>query len=169
MYFLCIFVVKLMVVDMKKLILMFFIGTLSLVAQHKNKSNIAKIVVRGVVLSYNKTDKIMSLYAKNSVFTTNDPNMKVKIEVYRNFSLKMVMDNGVTESLHESFFTHEGYFYDDFWAFFTIRPSYCVEITSNTKFEFKNVDRNAEYILSVSDICDDKYETNIKTGSIIIN
>ena len=38
-----------------------------------------------------------------------------------------------------------------------------------TKFEFKNVDRNTEYILSVSDICDDKYETNIKTGSIIIN
>ena len=72
---------------MKKLILMFFIVTLSLAAQHKNKSNITKIVVRGVVLSYNKTDKIMSLYAKNSVFTTNDPNMKVKIEVYRNFSL----------------------------------------------------------------------------------
>ena len=169
MYFLCIFVVKLMVVDMKKLILMFFIGTLSLVAQHKNKSNITKIVVRGVELSYNKTNKTMVLYAKNSIFATTDPDMQVKIEVYRDFSLKIVMGDGVTKSLHESFFTHEGYFYEDFWAFFTIRPPYCVEIKSNTKFEFKKVDRNTEYILSVSDICDDKYETNIKTGSIIID
>ena len=147
---------------------MFLIGTLSLSAQKKTNFNIVKTSVRGVVLSYNKVRKIMTITIPRETMRTSDPDMYVLVELNKEFSLKLII-NDVPISMNEVFFKQEGHFDDYHWAFYTTRPGNCKEIKKNSVYQFTDIEIGEEYILSVSNLCDNKYETDLKTGSIIIN
>jgi hypothetical protein len=109
--------------------------------------------VRGVTLTYDKVKKIMTLTTTPKIMTTNDTDMDVKIEINKEFALKMTIGS-VNYSVVE--------------AFMTYKPNGCKEIKNNYVFQFTDVEPG-EYILTVSDVCDNKYVTNEQTMSIQIN
>ena len=82
---------------MKKIFFMFLIGTMTMFSQ--------TIKVRGVVLSYDKVKKVMTLTTTPKIMTTNDIDMDVKIEINREFALSMTI-GGVNYSITEPFFEH---------------------------------------------------------------
>ena len=138
---------------------MFLIGTMTMFSQ--------TIKVRGVVLSYDKVKKIMTLTTTQKIMYTNDVNMDVKIRIDKEFSLKMNI-NGVDYTTTNSFFEHTGNVRDMGWSFITYKPKNCKEIKTNYVYQFLKVEPG-EYILTVSNVCDDKYVTNEQTMSIQIN
>ena len=138
---------------------MFLIGTMTMFSQ--------TIKVRGVILTYDKVKKVMTLTTTPKVMYTNDTDMDVKIEIHKEFALKMTI-GGVNYSVTEAFFEHSGHVREMGWVFMTYKPSGCKEIKKNYVYQFTNVEPG-EYILSVSDVCDGKYVTNEKTMSIQIN
>jgi hypothetical protein len=144
---------------MKKILFMFLFGTMTMFSQ--------TIKVRGVVLSYDKVKKVMTLTTTPKIMTTNDIDMDVKIEINKEFALKMTI-GGVNYSVIEPFFEHSGHVREMGWVFMTYKPSGCKEIKNNYVFQFTNVEPG-EYILTVSDVCDNKYVTNEQTMSIQIN
>ena len=144
---------------MKKILLMFLIGTMTMFSQ--------TIKVRGVVLSYDKVKKVMTLTTTPKIMTTNDIHSEVKIVIDREFALSMTI-GGVNYSLKNSFFEHSGKVYQDGWSFSSYKPRGCKEIKNNYVFQFSNLEPG-EYILTVSDVCDNKYVTNEKSMSIQIN
>ena len=144
---------------MKKILLMFLIGTMTMFSQ--------TIKVRGVILSYDKVKKIMTLKTTPKIMTTNDADMDVKIVVNKEFALKMTI-GGVNYSITEPFFEHSGHVREMGWSFSSYKPRGCKEIKNNYVFQFSNLEPG-EYILTVSDVCDNKYVTNEQTMSIQIN
>jgi hypothetical protein len=144
---------------MKKILFMFLIGTMTMFSQ--------TIKVRGVILTYDKVKKVMTLTTTPKIMYTNDADMDVKIEIHKEFALKMTI-GGVNYSVTEAFFEHSGHVRDMGWIFMTYKPNGCKEIKKNYVYQFTNVEPG-EYILSVSDVCDGKYVTNEKTMSIQIN
>lgn len=144
---------------MKKILLMFLIGTMTMFSQ--------TIKVRGVVLSYDKVKKVMTLTTTPKIMTTNDIHSEVKIVINREFALSMTI-GGVNYSITEPFFEHSGHVREMGWSFSTYKPRGCKEIKNNYVFQFSNLEPG-EYILNVSDVCDNKYVTNEQTMSIQIN
>jgi hypothetical protein len=144
---------------MKKILLMFLIGTMTMFSQ--------TIKVRGVTLSYDKLKKTMTLTTTPKIMYTNDTDMDVKIVINKEFVLKMTI-GGVNYSITEPFFEHSGYVREMGWSFSTYKPRGCKEIKNNYVFQFSNLEPG-EYILTVSDVCDNKYVTNEQTMSIQIN
>jgi hypothetical protein len=144
---------------MKKILLMFLIGTMTMFSQ--------TIKVRGVVLSYDKVKKVMTLTTTPKIMTTNDIHSEVKIVINREFALSMTI-GGVNYSITEPFFEHSGHVREMGWSFSSYKPRGCKEIKNNYVFQFTNVEPG-EYILTVSDVCDNKYVTNEQTMSIQIN
>jgi predicted Ser/Thr protein kinase len=69
----------------------------------------------------------------------------------------------------EAFFEHSGHVREMGWIFTTYKSGGCKEIKKNYVFQFSNVQPGEEYILTVSNVCNDKYVTNEQTGSIQIN
>lgn len=138
---------------------MFLIGTMTMFSQ--------TIKVRGVVLTYDKIKKTMTLTTTPKIMYTNDTDMDVKIELHKEFALKMTI-GGVNYSMTEAYFEHKGHTRDMGWAFITYKPGGCKEIKNNYVFQFTNLEPG-EYILTVSNVCDDKYVTNEQTMSIQIN
>jgi hypothetical protein len=145
---------------MKKILLMFLFGTMTMFSQ--------TIKVRGVILSYDKVKKVMTLTTTPKIMYTNDINMDVKIELHKEFALRMTI-NGVNYSMTEAYFKHTGSTRDMGWCFVTYKPGGCKEIKNNYVYQFTDVKPGEEYILTVSNICDDKYVTNEQTMSIQIN
>ena len=144
---------------MKKILLMFLLGTMTMFSQ--------TIKVKGVTLSYDKVKKIMTLTTTPKVMYTNDADMDVKIVINKEFALKMTI-GGVNYSITEAFFEHSGHVREMGWIFMTYKPNGCKEIKNNYVFQFTNVEPG-EYILTVSNVCDEKYVTNEQTMSIQIN
>jgi hypothetical protein len=138
---------------------MFLIGTMTMFSQ--------TIKVRGVVLSYDKVKKTMTLTTTPKIMYTNDTDMDVKIQINKEFSLQMTI-NGVDYPVTRAFFEHSGHVREMGWSFSTLKPKTCREIKNNYVFQFTNVEPG-EYILTVSDVCDNKYVTNEKSMSIKIN
>jgi hypothetical protein len=138
---------------------MFLIGTMTMFSQ--------TIKVRGVVLTYDKVKKTMTLTTTPKIMYTNDTDMNVKIQINKEFSLQMTI-NGVNYSVTEPFFEHSGHVREMGWAFETYKPKGCKEIKNNYVFQFTNLEPG-EYILTVSNVCDNKYVTNEQTMSIQIN
>jgi hypothetical protein len=126
------------------------------------------IKVRGVILSYDKVKKTMTLTTTPKIMYTNDIDMDVKIEVNKEFALHMTI-NGVSYSTTEAYFEHKGHTRDMGWSFITYKPGGCKEIKKNYVFQFTNVHPGEEYILTVSDVCDDRYSSDEKSMSIQIN
>ena len=139
---------------------MFLFGTMTMFSQ--------TIKVRGVTLSYDKVKKVMTLYTPHKSMRTDDVDMDVNVEISKEFALKMII-NGVTFSTTEPYFRHCGHVKKDgLWMFITFKHGGCKEIKMNEMYQFTNVQLGEEYILTVSDLCDDKYSSNEKSGSIII-
>jgi hypothetical protein len=145
---------------MKKLLIMLLIGT-AMFSQ-------SKTTVRGVTLDYDKVHKVMTLKLTPKSVYTNDTDMDVVIEIHKQFALKMAI-GGVTYSMTEPYFKQKGHTRDMGWIFTTIEPSGCIELKKNYTYQFKDIHPGEEYILEVSNVCDDKYTTNSKSGSILIN
>jgi len=146
---------------MKNILLMFLIGTTMMFSQ-------SSTTVRGVKLTYDKVKKTMTLTTTPKIMYTNDINMDVKIEIHKEYALHMTI-NGVNYSMSDAFFEHSGHTRDMGWCFITYKSNGCKEIKKNYVFQFTNIQQGEEYILTVSDVCDNKYVTNEQTGSIIIN
>jgi hypothetical protein len=144
---------------MNKIILFFLIGTIPIFSQ--------TIKVRGVILTYDKVKKTMTLTTTPKIMYTNDTDLDVKIVINKEFALKMTI-GGVNYSITEAFFEHSGHVREIGWIFMTYKPNGCKEIKNNYVFQFTNVEPG-EYILTVSDVCDNKYVTNEQTMSIQIN
>lgn len=146
---------------MKNILLMFLIGTMTMFSQ-------SSTTVRGVKLTYDKVKKKMTLTTTPKIMYTNDTDMDVKIEINKQFALHMTI-NGVSYSMTEAYFEHSGHTRDMGWVFISYKPHGCKEVKNNYVFEFTDVKVGEEYILTVSNVCDEKYVTNEQTGSIIIN
>lgn len=144
---------------MNKIILFFLIGTIPIFSQ--------TIKVRGVILTYDKVKKTMTLTTTPKIMYTNDTDLDVKIVINKEFALKMTI-GGVNYSVTEPFFEHSGHVREMGWSFSSYKPRGCKEIKNNYVFQFSNLEPG-EYILTVSDVCDDKYVTNEKSMSIQIN
>jgi hypothetical protein len=144
---------------MKKILLLFLFGTLTMFSQ--------TIKVRGVILTYDKVRKVMTLTIPPKTMYTNDSNLDVKVTINKEFTLRMTI-GGVNYSMSEPYFEHIGHREEMFWHFTTTSPPKCKEIKNNCIFQFTDVEP-CEYILSVSDVCDEKYVTNEQTMSIKIN
>lgn len=145
---------------MKKILLMFLIGTMTMFSQ--------TIKVRGVTLSYDKVKKIMTLTTTPKIMYTNDRDMDVKIEINKEFALRMTI-GGVNYSVSEPYFEHKGHKEEMFWYFTTTSQIKYTEIKKNYVYQFRGVEPGEEYILTVSNVCDNKYVTNEQTMSIQIN
>jgi hypothetical protein len=144
---------------MKKILLMFLIGTMTMFSQTTK--------VRGVTLTYDKVKKNMILSIPEKTMVVEDRDTEVRITIDKEFSLKMMI-NGLPVSVSNEYFLHEGRVIDGLWTFFTIKTTECKEIKMNYIYQFPNV-KPGEYILTVSDVCDGKWETNEKNMSIIVN
>jgi hypothetical protein len=145
---------------MKKILLMFLFGTMTMFSQ--------TIKVKGVTLSYDKIKKIMTLTTTPKIMYTNDKDMDVKIEINKEFALRMTI-GGVNYSVSEPYFEHKGHKEEMFWCFTTTSQIKYKEIKKNYVYQFKGVKPGEEYILTVSNVCDNKYVTNEQTMSIQIN
>lgn len=144
---------------MGKIMLFFLIGTATMFSQTVN--------VRGVTLTYDKAKKTLTLTTTRKIMYTNDFDMDVKIKIDKEFYLKINI-GGINYSTSDSFFEHSGHVREMGWSFTTYKPEGCREIKKNYIFQFTNVEPG-EYILTVSNVCDEKYVTNEQTMSIQIN
>ena len=155
---------------MKKIIILFLLIAFQLTMHAQiQKSN--TINIDGVELSYNKIKKTMTLVVKPAIMQTNDYGMYTLIKISKSAELRIII-NGEVISSTESYFSLEGHMLDSFWAFTTHKPYNCIDtfspITKIGKYTFHDINQGDEYILSVSNLCDGKYETNYKSKSIII-
>jgi hypothetical protein len=128
----------------------------------------SKVTVKGVTLSYNKAQNIMTLVISPKSVYTDDKDMDVIVEVYKQFALKTVI-NEVTYPLTEPYFKQKGHIRKIGWSFIAVKPQGCVVVKLNYVYQFINIEPGDEYILNVSNLCDGKYRSNDKLKSIVIN
>ncbi len=157
---------------MKTVLILFMLGMLSLAAQPKSKIPKVGINVSGVELTYNKAKKTMTLIANREIMRTNDDDMYTVIKISKNAELQIII-NGESLPSDESYFTLNGHILESFWVFRSLRRCYCdgdfYPATGINKYVFYHINPGEEYILSVSNLCDDKYQTNYKSASLITN
>lgn len=146
---------------MRKLLAILLIGTSTMFSQ-------STTTVRGVTLSYDKVNKTMTVQLTPQSVYTNDTDMDVNIEIYKQFALKMVVQ-GNMYSMTEPYFQHKGHTKGMGWSFSTTRPSGSKVVKVNYIYQFIDVQPGEEYILEVSNVCDGKYITNSKSGSVVID
>jgi hypothetical protein len=144
---------------MKNIILIFLLGTTMMFSQ--------STTVRNVTLSYDKVKKLMTLNILPKTMVTNDTNMDVRIEIYKEVAIKMVI-NGKTSPISKPYFEHTGHTTDMSSYFYTRGTTQRKQIKKNYIYEFSDVKVGEEYVLIVSNVCDEKYVTNQQTVSIII-
>lgn len=145
---------------MKKLLVMFLLGTLALSAQNK-------ITVKGVTLTYDKVKNTMLLVIPEKTMTVTDKDLDVRVRLGKDFILEMTF-NGESEISYNEFFLKQGHMYDGLWCYMTIRHSNCKEVKMNYVYLFTHVEP-AEYLLQVSNICDSKWETDEQQKTLIVN
>jgi hypothetical protein len=125
------------------------------------------IKVRGVTLSYDKVHKTIILIIPEKLMRVYDIGNEVKVMINKQYSLRMII-NGMDVATYSEYFLHQGHSYENMWMFSTIQPDNCIEVKRNYVYKFTNVQSN-EYILQVSNICDNKWESNQQNYSIIVN
>jgi hypothetical protein len=128
------------------------------------------IKVGGVVFSYDKKTDTMRLLVPDSVVTSEDPDWEKQIIISKNHQLSMTM-NGKEVVLSDTFYYSCGRSYNmgshGIYKLPVCDGCECNLITDDS-FSLEHPPKG-EYILSVSDVCDGKWVTDKKTGSIIIN
>lgn len=139
---------------------MFLLGTATIFPQ--------STTVRGITLSHNKVKKTMTLTIPKAITFTNVNGVDINIEIHK----EVMIINGENKSITEPYFKRTGHEDDMGWFFITHRPNTSEEIKEIKDkhiYVFYNIENGEEYILSVSDVCDNKYITKLETGSLIIN
>ena len=144
---------------MKRLIILFLIWSSSIVAQ--------KITVNGITLSYDQKTKLMTLTTPERYLKTSDSETDKRIIIAKKSDPPFLI-NGQQYTISETYYHMEGSVYYMGYAFIYYRiPLECTKSASNSGSVFKRPERG-EYILTVSDVCDDKWVTNTASGSIIV-
>lgn len=138
---------------MKKLLVLLLLST-TMLAQSTS--------VKGITLSYDRTQKTMTLVITPKSVYTQDPDMDVEIEIYKRFVLKTS-----TYSMTEPYFRQKGHIKKVGWSFITLKPQGCIVVKLNYVYQFINIEIGEEYILSVNNICEGKYRSDDKLTSLV--
>lgn len=144
---------------MKVLLIIFLVGTSAMLAQ--------KTTVNGITLSYDQKTGLMTLTTPERSLKTPD------LETDKMVIIKRVLDRifiigGTEYTVSETYYHMEGSVYYMGYAFiYYMIPLECTRSATNSGAVFKRPERG-EYILTVSDVCDDKWVTNKASGSIMI-
>lgn len=128
------------------------------------------IKVGGVVFSYDKKTDTMKLLVPKNFMYSEDPDWQKQIMISKEYELTMTI-NGQEMTMSDTFYYSCGreYHTGSQGTYFFPTCDKCVYHAITTEsFSLKHPPKG-EYILSVSDICDEKWVTNKKTASIIIN
>ena len=142
---------------MKKLLVLLLISTATFSQSIK---------VRGVTLSYDKTNLTMTLTIPQSLVILSNQDEQMRLIIDKEYSLKKYIA-GYPVLTTFNYFSHEGYYYTDTSMFVTNRPMNCKIVKKNLVFQFTDVGKG-EYILGVSNLCNWKWETNTVSNSLII-
>ena len=123
--------------------------------------------VGGVSFSYdNKTDT-MKLLVPDSVMTSENSNWQKEIRILKEY--KQIINN--QEVIGDTFYYACGRNYNtgsEFTYYFPECDKCVYQVTSTNLFILKYPPKG-NYIITVSDVYDEKWRTNSKTGFIIIN
>jgi hypothetical protein len=145
-----------------KVSILLFFATISMVAQ--------TVTVKGVTLSYDKNTDTMTLTVPESLVTSEDPNFKKEIEIFRDAIVTMEV-NGKKQVASKPFYTISGRSYEggsEFVYSFSVKSSTIYESLGGSSCKFIHPPKG-EFILNVKDVGDNKIITNAGTDSIIIN
>lgn len=147
---------------MKKVLIMFLLGITTVFSQ--------TTIVKGVTLSYSKKDKVMTLSIPENAFNyPQHSDLEKEIKIRRNFEMTMTI-NGQEYSVSDpytNYFIISGHKYPMSSAHYYIKNSNCKIIKEYRTYKFYDVEPG-EFILVVSEKCDDKYLVWKETGSIVI-
>jgi len=125
------------------------------------------VKVRGVTLSYDKVNLTMTLNIPQVLMGVHNKDEQIRIVIDKEYSLKKYIA-GYPVLTSNNYFVHQGHFYSNMHIFETNYPNNCKIIKDNLIFQFINVEKG-EYTLQVSNLCDWKWESNIKSNSLIVN
>jgi hypothetical protein len=117
--------------------------------------------VSGVVFSYDKETDTMKLLVPNDLMNSEDPDWQKEIKITKEYELNM----------SEIFYYSCGRNYErgSINTYYFPECDKC-EFNAITSESFSlKFPPKGEYIITVSDVCDEKWRTNSKKGSIIIN
>jgi hypothetical protein len=122
--------------------------------------------VRGVTLFYDNIHNTLTLTIPQKLMAVSDKDSEVRVTIDKKYSLRMTV-NGASVATGNHYFSLQGHSYGSMSIFSTLKPSNCVEVRRNYVFKFTDIQPD-EYILRVSDVCDNKWESNGQSISIII-
>ena len=122
--------------------------------------------VKGIVLSYDKSNRTMTLSIPKSSVKVYNKDEQVRITISKEYSLRKYI-GGFPVLSSSTYFVHQGHYYCDMSLFETARPANCQVVKDNLIFKFTDVEKG-EYILEVGDLCDWKWESNVNSNSLII-
>ena len=128
------------------------------------------IKVGGVVFSYDKKTDTMKLLVPKDLMTSEDPDWQKQIMISKEYELTMTI-NGKEVTVSDTFYYSRGRDYrtGSEGTYYFPDCDKCEYRAITTESFLLKYPPKGEYILSVSDICDGKWVTNKKSGSIIIN
>jgi hypothetical protein len=146
----------------KKILVLFLLGTLSVLGQTTK--------VGGVTFSYDKKTDTMKLLVPQKLMTSEDQDWQKQIRISKEYELSMTI-NGQEVTVSETFYYSCGRYYHtgSEGTYFFPPCDKCVYHTITPESFTLKYPPKGEYIITVSDVCDEKWVTNKKTGSLIIN
>jgi hypothetical protein len=145
-----------------KVSLLLFFATISMVAQ--------SVTVKGVILSYDKKTDTMTLTVPEALVTSEDEGFNKQIEIFKDNIVTMSI-NGDKKVISKPFYGIFGRSYQggsEFIYFFPQESTTIYKSLGGSSCKFIHPPKG-ELILSVKDVCDNKYVSNAGTGSITIN
>ncbi len=145
-----------------KVSLLLFFATISMVAQ--------SVTVKGVTLSYDKKTDTMTLTVPEALVTSEDESFNKEIEIFKDNIVSMSI-NGNKKVMSKPFYGIFGRSYkggSEFVYLFSEDSTTIYNSLGGSSCKFTHPPKG-EFILSVKDVCDNKYISNAGTGSIIIN
>ena len=125
--------------------------------------------VGGVTFSYDKKTDTMKLLVPKDLFTSEDKDWQKQIRISKDYELSMTI-NGKEVTMSETFYYSCGRDYrtGSEGTYYFPNCGKCVYHAITTESFSLKYPPKGEYVISVSDICDEKWVTNKHTGSIII-
>lgn len=128
------------------------------------------IKVNGVVFSYDKKTDTMKLLVPKDLMDSEDPDWKKEIRISKEYELNMTI-NGQEITVSDVFYYSCGRNYrtGSIGTYHFPNCDECVYHAITTESFSLKYPPKGEYIITVSDVCDEKWRTNSKTASIIIN
>ena len=145
-----------------KVSVLLFFATISMVAQ--------SVTVKGVTLSYDKKTDTMTLTVPEAVVTSEDKGFNKEIEIFKE-DVVTTSTNGKGQVVSKPFYSIFGRSYkggSEFTYLFPQESTTIYKSLGGSSCKFIHPPKG-EFILSVKDVCDNKYVTNSGAETIIIN